>query len=113
MNLYGVVPTSTWGRATSIVRRGSTSITITASLTGWNIGDQIVIGPTFNSPSEHELVTITGINTSTRTITFTPAINFTHFGSSSVTVSNSIGTLDTRAAVGLLTRNIRIYSGSD
>ncbi len=49
----------------------------------------------------------------TNTITFTPSLNYTHYGDSSVTINNSIGTLDTRAAVGLLTRNIKIVSNED
>jgi hypothetical protein len=111
--LYGVVPASTWGRATSTVRLNSQTVTVTNSIVGWNVGDQIVIGPTFNNASQHELVTITAVDTTTKTITFTPALSFTHYGSSAVTVANSIGTLDTRAAVGLLTRNIRIFTGAD
>ncbi len=49
--MYGVVPASTWGRATSTVRLNSQTVTVTNSIVGWNVGDQIVIGPTFNNAS--------------------------------------------------------------
>ena len=53
------------------------------------------------------------MTTSTNTITFTPALNFTHYGATGATVTNAVGTLDTRAAVGLISRNIKISSGAD
>ena len=54
---------------------------------------------------------ITGI--ADNTITFTPALKFTHYGSGSVTINNTIGQLDTRAAVGHVTRNIKVVSGPE
>lgn len=38
---------------------------------------------------------------------------YKHYGSPTTTISNSIGVLDTRAAVGHITRNIKIISGAD
>jgi hypothetical protein len=58
-------------------------------------------------------VTIQTVTTSTNTITFTPALNFTHFGATGATVTNVVGTLDTRAAVGLISRKVKIMSGLD
>jgi hypothetical protein len=54
-------------------------------------------------------VTITAINSNT--VTFTPALKFDHFGASTTTITTSYGSLDTRAGVGHLTRNIKIVSG--
>jgi hypothetical protein len=56
-------------------------------------------------------VTITAINGNT--VTFTPALKYKHYGDTGPTVSNSIGTLDTRAGVGHLSRNIQIIAGDD
>ena len=58
-------------------------------------------------------MTITATNPTTNTITFTPALNFTHYGATGVTVTNSVGTLDTRASVGYLSKKIQITSGAD
>lgn len=44
---------------------------------------------------------------------FTPALKYTHYGAAGITISNSIGTLDTRAVVGHVTRNIKFLSGDD
>lgn len=38
---------------------------------------------------------------------------YKHYGAPTTTISNSIGELDTRAGVGLLSRNIVIKAGSD
>ncbi len=46
-------------------------------------------------------------------VSFSPALNFTHYGASSATINNAIGTLDTRASVGHVTRNIKFISGDD
>lgn len=46
-------------------------------------------------------------------MTFTPALRYKHYGDSSPTITNAVGTLDTRAGVGLLTRNIKIIAGQD
>ena len=56
-------------------------------------------------------MTITGI--SANTVQFTPALQFNHYGSPDVTIDNSVGVLDTRAAVGHITRNIKIIAGDD
>lgn len=44
---------------------------------------------------------------------FSPALKYKHYGDANPTISNNIGTLDTRAAVGHLTRNIQIIAGDD
>lgn len=113
VELYGSAPSTIWTRAKATVRAGFNNISVTSSISDWQVGDEIVIGPTFSSPSEHEKVTITSVNPTTNTVTFTPTLNFTHYGATGVTVSNSVGSLDTRAAVGHLSRKIKIVSGAD
>lgn len=46
-------------------------------------------------------------------ITFEPALNYDHYGAAGVTIDNSYGQLDTRTAIGHLTRSIKIISGED
>jgi len=40
-------------------------------------------------------------------------LQYTHYGSSSLTISNNFGTLDARARVGHINRNIKIVPGPD
>jgi hypothetical protein len=47
------------------------------------------------------------------TVTFTPALKFNHFGDLTPTIVRSFGTMDMRAGVGHLTRNIKIKAGPD
>lgn len=58
-------------------------------------------------------MTITAINLSNKQVTFTPALKYNHYGANSVTISNSVGSLDTRTTVGHVTRNIKFVSGPD
>ena len=110
LHLFGQAPSTVWTKLTSFAYAGDNSITV-ASVSGWAVGDEIVIGPTFSSASEHEKVTITGI--SSKTVSFTPALQYSHYGASGNTISNNYGTLDTRAGVGHLTRSIKIIPGPD
>ncbi len=110
ISLFGVSPATTQTQLTKIANAGDTSITV-ASNSGWAVGDEIVIAPSFFSSREYERVTITAI--SGLTVSFSPALAYTHFGDPSITISNSFGTLDTRASVGHVTRNIKFVSGAD
>lgn len=78
---------------------------------GWKVGDKIVIAPTYDGRKEFEEVTITAI--SGTTITFTPALQWEHYGAAGTTLENDYGILDTRGAVGHLTRNIKISPAAD
>lgn len=111
LSLYGQAPSTVWTKLTAIAKPGNTTISV-SSTSGWNVGDQIAIAPSFNNASEHEVVTITSINSGT-SVSFTPALKYTHYGAGSATISNSIGTLDTRAGVAHLTRNIKFVTGAD
>lgn len=110
LSLYGVVPGSVITKLTSSASVGATIINV-ADANGWNIGDQIVLSPSYSNVGESEVVTITAINN--KAITFTPALLYGHFGASGVTITNSAGSVDARTSVGHLTRNIVIKAGSD
>lgn len=72
-----------------------------------------MLSPSFSQSTEYERVTITAISSTSKLVTFTPALAYTHYGADSVTISNSIGELDTRSTVGHVTRNIKVVSGAD
>jgi hypothetical protein len=110
LSLIGASPSTLYSRLTSTVQVGATQLTV-ESASGWKVGDEIVIAPTFSNSREYERITITGVNSNT--ITFTPPLAFVHYGAPSVTINNSFGTLDTRATVGHVTRNIKFESGPD
>jgi len=69
-----------------------------------------VIAPSYSNSNESEQLTITAI--SGNLVSFTPPLSHEHYGASTATISNSFGTVDTRSAVGLLTRNIKISSAA-
>jgi hypothetical protein len=110
LSLYGQAPGSIWTRLTGKAAAGATEITV-ASTSDWVVGDQLGIAPSFNNPSEYEKVTITAI--SGNTVTFTPALNYTHYGEANPSISNTYGTLDMRSGVAHLTRSIRIIRAAD
>jgi hypothetical protein len=69
----------------------------------WRVGDELVIAPSGYDPREAERVTVTAVNGSE--VRFTPALRHAHWGE----LQRYEGrTLDARAAVGLLTRNLVI-----
>ena len=83
---------------------GATTINV-QSTTGWAVGQTLGIAPSFSNFDEYEKVVITSLTPTS--VTFSPALKFAHYGSSSP-LTNSYGSLDMRAIVGVLNRNIRI-----
>lgn len=110
IEFYGQATNNMWTRLLKIAPVGSTNITI-ASTQDWMIGQAITISATYAGRNETEKVVITAI--SGNVVSFTPALAFEHYGDTGVTISNQYGVLDTRAAVGMLSRNIVITRGPD
>jgi hypothetical protein len=103
--LYGSSPSPAWTRLTSIASRSTSSIIVQDSI-NWNVGDQVIIGPSYsNSNQDEEAVIVAVVNNS---ITLDRNLLYEHYGDSSLTVTNSYGSLDARSAVGLISRNIKI-----
>ena len=111
LKFFGNPPANVWTKLAKTAIVGSTSITVLDDITGWKAGDKIVIAPSYDGQKQFEEVTIVTI--SGKTITFTPDLDYQHFGAAAATINNTYGVLDARAAVGLLTRNIRITNASD
>ncbi len=91
-----------WSVLDGTVFPGATSLTMVETST-WSAGDKIVLAPSGVDPREAEELTV--VSSAGRTITFTPALQFKHFGEIQIVDGKE---LDMRAEVGLLTRNILI-----
>ncbi|MCL6511430.1 MAG: right-handed parallel beta-helix repeat-containing protein [Anaerolineae bacterium] len=88
-------------------RPGDTTITLKDAV-NWRAGDQIVIAPSGFNALEAEKVTITAVNGNQ--VSFSPALKHRHFGQTQ-TFEGRV--LDSRAHVGLLTRDIVIRGAPD
>lgn len=109
LQLYGKQINNVWTKLTSIAPVGATTIQV-ANSADWSVGDQIVVGPTYSGSTEDEIITITAINGNT--ISFDTPLVYEHYGAGAPII-NKYGVLDTRAGVGLLSRNIKITKGPD
>lgn len=47
LQLYGIEPETIWTRLTETALAGATTIKV-ESLTGWNVGDKLVIAPSYS-----------------------------------------------------------------
>ena len=96
-----------WTQLDQTAEIGHTSITLKDNASSWRAGDEIVIAPSGFDPNEAERVTITAVNN--KTVSFTPALQYRHWGTLQ-TIEGA--TVDERAEVGLLTRDIVIQGDS-
>ena len=109
LRLHGArASAASWTKLSANAGPNATQISVLNTSTGWRVGDQIVIAPSGFNPQEAEKRTITAV--SGRNITFTPALSHSHYG----TLQTIEGrTVDTRAEVALLTRDIVIRGADD
>ncbi|GAA0726069.1 hypothetical protein GCM10009430_32640 [Aquimarina litoralis] len=96
-----------WSQINKNALKGQNSLLLKDEPKGWKAGDKIVIASSSFDPEEAEKLTITNING--KTVNFTPALKYDHYGKLQQYEGK---TLDERAEVGLLTRNI-VIKGSD
>ena len=61
LELYGSFMSSSWTTLSAIVEVGDNQILVDSSA-GWQVGDQVVIAPSYSNPKEFEEVSITSIN---------------------------------------------------
>lgn len=109
LGLYGKHIQNTWVHLASTATIGSTSIDVTLDVTDWKVGSKIVIASTSKSQRENEVATVKQITNGGKTIVLEQALQYKH-----ISLSQNIGgrTIETRAEVGLLSRNI-VISGKD
>ena len=92
-----------WTQLEETAKKGSTSFRVVNEKVRWNPGDKIVIASTSVNPYEAEKLTVTSVVG--QTVSFTPALQYDHYGEQH---TYSGKTIDMRAEVGLLSRNILI-----
>ena len=91
---------SAWTRLASTAQAGMTELLLESAPT-WRAGDRVVIASTSYEPNEAEVALVTAVSGSM--VSLSQPLHFTHWG---VTQSIAGTTLDERAEVGLLSRNI-------
>ncbi|KAK4312053.1 hypothetical protein Pmani_016482 [Petrolisthes manimaculis] len=106
LELHGAHIPITWTHLASPASPGDTSITLKLPVT-WNQGDKIVIATTEMRfmKNENEVREIASVSSDGLTVTLTEALEYEH-----VSMEQTLGgrTIQTRAEVGLLTRNVKI-----
>jgi plastocyanin/3D (Asp-Asp-Asp) domain-containing protein len=95
-----------WTHLAATAAPGATQLRL-AEPVDWRVGDEIVIAPSGTDPLEAEKVTVTSV--ASTTIGISPALRHRHDGTRQSVEGRM---LDTRAAVGLLTRDI-VVQGDD
>jgi len=103
--------THTWTRLGSTANKEDTTIQLGTEV-DWKVGDTIVIASTGDklSQKENEVRTITVIANDKKTLTLDKKLEYTH-----VSVQETINgkTIEYRAEVGLLTRNVKFQGSVD
>jgi hypothetical protein len=97
-----------WSKLSATAEPGASSIALKDDAATWRAGDRLLIVASGFDPREAEVVTVTSVSGSN--VSFTPALKYRHVG---LTQTYDGKTLDQRAAVGLLSRNIVIRGADD
>jgi len=119
IDMHGVVRDYTWTELATTVLPNKNQITLNVK-TDWQVGEEIVVASTDFNLDHAEVFQITGVdNSGTKTVlTLNTTTTYKHYsGSKTYTGSNGVNpdmtkTLEMRAEVGLLTRNV-VYKGAD
>jgi cell surface hyaluronidase len=111
LELFGQ-PRTAWTKLNVTANKGANTLTLAGMPAGWRAGMDIVIGSSSENPREAEVRRIQAING--EIVTLASPLAFSHFGEQQ-TYSNGkrTWTVDTRAPVGLLSRNITIQGAAD
>ncbi|MEO7987772.1 MAG: G8 domain-containing protein [Gemmatimonadales bacterium] len=105
LDLHGETRTG-WTRLAATAPQGATQLTLATS-PNWRVGDRLVVASTDFDPTRAEVVTIQGIGGTG--VSLTQPLLYSHYGQ----VQTYEGkTVDERAEVGLLTRNVLIQGDS-
>ena len=100
--MHGKVRTKTWTMISNTINSGDSTFDVLDSI-DWEVGEEIVVASTSFNHHEAEKRTITSINGTT--ITVDEPFSNKHYGG---TESIDNFTIDVRAEVGLLSRNIKM-----
>ncbi|XP_066939677.1 fibrocystin-L-like [Macrobrachium rosenbergii] len=106
LDLHGIHIPITWTHLATTAAKGSYDITLKQPVT-WKKGDTIIIATTEKrfSNNENEKHIIDEVSADGRTLTLTEPLKYEH-----ISIEQTLGgrTIETRAEVGLLSRNIKI-----
>ena len=109
LDMHGPTRTPTWTELETTSLAGSNTITLKEQV-DWQVGEEISIAPTSYEAREAERRTISAIDNSNPAkpvITLDKALDYKHFAETQTFGSD---TIDMRAEVGLLSRNV-VYRG--
>lgn len=104
LDLHGKHVPITWTRLSSTSAKGANQIHLIHQVT-WEVGNEIVIASTSRSQRENEKVKITKVLNGGKTLEIDPPLEYQHI-SIEQTIANR--KIETRAEVGLLTRNVLV-----
>ena len=107
LGLHGKHVLHTWTVITETVNPGDAILKLKDAVT-WQPGDKIVIAPTGKNIREHEELKIVGVQQGGKLIQVNPPLKYKHI---SLVQTIAGRTIETRAEVGLLTRNV-VVQGS-
>lgn len=106
LDMHGPKRTPTWTMLETTVEANSTVITLQEAV-DWQVGEEIAIAATSFEAREGEKRTIAAIDSTRKIITLDQKLDFKHFAA---TETYGDQTIDMRAEVGLLSRNV-VYRG--
>ena len=110
LQLHGQAAAKTsWTQIDGDVEPGATSLQLVEA-TGWLPGDRIALAPSGEDPREAERFVITGVSTDGLRVSFQPPLSHAHLGRA---LSYAGKTIDMRAEIALLSRNIVIRNRPD
>jgi hypothetical protein len=103
LDMHGIERTPTWTYLDQTVDVGGTVMTL-AEEVDWQVGEQVGVAPTGYKAREGEHRFITAVSSDKRTITVDRPFEYKHFA---MIQEYGDQTIDTRAEIGLLSRNVR------
>jgi hypothetical protein len=107
LDLHGIPHNVVWTRLASTASAGQTSITLSEAV-DWTPGDEILLTTTDTRIDHTERRTIASVSGGGTVLTLTSALTYTHIVIHNVFPNGEI--YHVAGAVGLLTRNIRVFS---
>jgi hypothetical protein len=107
LDLHGLPRTVSWTRLSATAASGQNTIILSEPV-DWVVGDEIIVTTTDTSIEHTERHTIASVNANQTIITTQIALAYTHIVINNVFPNGQVAQV--AAAVGLLTRNVRVIS---
>ena len=110
LKMYGKVVATKWSRLAATAPAGQSWILLADDPTGWEVGDELGIAPSGRDYTQRDFAVISNIIG--KNITLTDSLSYKHYGSANQADADS-GTIDVRAEVLHLTRNIKVQGTNE